>query len=129
MDHITGHAGLFGTARGVAVFGRAMLDSISGRSNFLSPAALDTALRERPGGSFRLGWDTKAEEGSSAGKRIGPRSFGHFGFTGTSIWCDPDTDVVIVLLTNRVHPSRANEKIKGFRPAFHDGVIATMKTS
>jgi CubicO group peptidase (beta-lactamase class C family) len=54
------------------------------------------------------------------------RAFGHLGFTGTSVWCDPERDLVIVLLTNRVHPSRANERIKGFRPGFHDGIIAAL---
>jgi CubicO group peptidase (beta-lactamase class C family) len=98
---------------------------------------IEHALMERPGGTHRFGWDTKrpppppgtrpsAVPESAAGKRLSQESFGHLGFTGTSIWCDPKRDVVVVLLTNRVCPSRANEKIKGFRPAFHDGVIAVL---
>jgi CubicO group peptidase (beta-lactamase class C family) len=75
---------------------------------------------------LRLGWDAKSAENSSAGRRMSARAFGHLGFTGTSLWCDPERDLVIVLLTNRVHPSRANERIKGFRPGFHDGVIAVL---
>lgn len=126
LGGVAGNAGLFGTAKGVAVFGRAMLDVLHGRSNFLPKETLEEALAERPGGSYRLGWDTRSQEGSSAGKRLSAKSFGHLGFTGTSLWCDPEKDVVVVLLTNRVHPSRANDRIKGFRPAFHDGLLAAL---
>ena len=125
---VAGHAGLFGNARGVAHFGRAMLDSLAGRSNFIAAAELQQALRDRgDGNTHRLGWEAKSAEDSSAGKRMGADSFGHLGFTGTSLWCDPSSDIVVALLTNRVHPSRANEKIKGFRPAFHDGVLAALE--
>jgi CubicO group peptidase (beta-lactamase class C family) len=124
---VAGNAGLFGTARGVAVFGRACLDSLLGRSDFLSKELMERSLAPYPdGGDFRLGWDTKAAKNSSAGRRMSERSFGHLGFTGTSLWCDPDRDIVIVLLTNRVHPSRANERIKGFRPGFHDGIVSAL---
>jgi CubicO group peptidase (beta-lactamase class C family) len=124
---VAGNAGLFGTARGVAVFGRACLDSLLGRSDFLSPQLMERALAPHAdGGTLRLGWDTKSPKDSSAGRRMSDRAFGHLGFTGTSIWCDPERDVVIVLLTNRVHPSRANERIKGFRPGFHDGIVAAL---
>ncbi|MCB9603610.1 MAG: beta-lactamase family protein [Sandaracinus sp.] len=124
LGGVSGHAGLFGTARGVARFGVELLDALGERTSFLSKATLTAALTERPGGSYRLGFDVKAAEGSAAGRRMSTRTFGHLGFTGTSLWCDPERDVVVVLLTNRVHPSRANEKIRGFRPAFHDGVLA-----
>lgn len=124
LGGVSGHAGLFGDAPGVAVFGRAVLDSLLGRSEFLPKDAVTAALAERPGGTHRLGWDIKSGEPSAAGRRMSAGTFGHLGFTGTSIWCDPVRDLVVVLLTNRVHPSRANEKIKGFRPAFHDGVVA-----
>jgi CubicO group peptidase (beta-lactamase class C family) len=123
---ISGQAGMFGTARAMAVFGRAVLDSLQGRSDFLPQELIEHALDPYPGTTLRLGWDTKSLADSSAGRRMGPRAFGHLGFTGTSIWCDPERDVVVVLLTNRVHPSRANERIKGFRPGFHDGVLAAL---
>lgn len=129
LGGVSGHAGMFGTAHGVAVFGRAMLDVLAGRSDFLPRDLLLAALAERPGGTHRLGWDGKSPGESAAGRRLGPKSFGHLGFTGTSIWCDPDRDLVIVLLTNRVNPSRANEKIKGFRPAFHDTMVAVTNPS
>lgn len=125
---VAGHAGLFGTARAVATFGRATLDACTGRGDFLPQALIAAALQ--PSGdestTQRLGWDTKSPD-SSAGRRFGPKSFGHLGFTGTSLWCDPDKDVVVALLTNRVFPSRANERIKGFRPGFHDGVMASLE--
>jgi CubicO group peptidase (beta-lactamase class C family) len=121
---VSGHAGMFGTARGVASFARAYLDASNGKSAFLPKAITDRALLVRPGGSHRLGWDVKSSADSAAGKRASNKTFGHLGFTGTSVWCDPDRDLVVVLLTNRVCPSRANEKIKGFRPAFYDGVFA-----
>jgi CubicO group peptidase (beta-lactamase class C family) len=125
---VAGNAGLFGTAHGVAVFGRACLDSLLGRGDFLPKDLMERALAPRSDGStMRLGWDMKSATESSAGRRTSDATFGHLGFTGTSIWCDPDKDVVVVLLTNRVHPSRANVKIRGFRPAFHDGILAALR--
>jgi CubicO group peptidase (beta-lactamase class C family) len=124
---VAGNAGLFGTAHGVAVFGRACLDSLLGRGDFLPKDLMERALAPRSDGStMRLGWDMKSAEQSSAGRRMSSATFGHLGFTGTSLWCDPEKDIVIALLTNRVHPSRANERIKGFRPGFHDGVLAAL---
>jgi CubicO group peptidase (beta-lactamase class C family) len=117
---------MFGNARAVAVFGREILDVYHGRSDFLPQALLMEALTPQDDSTILLGWDGKNAEDSSAGRRMSPNSFGHLGFTGTSIWCDPVRDLVVVLLTNRVYPSRANERIKGFRPGFHDGVIAAV---
>ncbi len=126
LGGVSGHAGVFATARAMATFARAFLDSRDTKGNFLSSTTVAHALEERPLGTYRLGWDGKSAEKSAAGKRMSPVSFGHLGFTGTSVYCDPIRDAVIVLLTNRVCPSRANEKIKFFRPAFHDGMIATL---
>lgn len=125
LGGVGGHAGLFGTAHAVARFATALLDVHAGRSDFLRAETLQAALKSRgDDASYRMGFDTKSGDRTAAGRRLGPRTFGHLGFTGTSYWCDPDRDVAIVLLTNRVHPSRANVKIKGFRPAFHDGLMA-----
>ena len=66
-----------------------------------------------------MGFDGKAEQGSSAGPRFGHQSFGHLGFTGTSLWCDPEASIAVVLLTNRVHPSRENVQIRDVRPDIH----------
>ena len=75
-----------------------------------------------PGSTRALGWDTPSETGSSAGRYFSRRSFGHTGFTGTSLWADPERDLGVVLLTNRVHPTRDNQTIRTLRPAFHDAV-------
>lgn len=122
LGGVAGHAGLFGDAESVARLGLAWLDALAGQTSFVSTAVRDVVFAPRPG-SHRLGWDTKSGSASAAGQRMGPRTFGHLGFTGTSIWCDPDRGLVIVLLTNRVHPTRSNTKIKAFRPAFYDGVV------
>jgi CubicO group peptidase (beta-lactamase class C family) len=116
----SGHAGVFGTVGAVLAFGTAVLDALSGRDGALGDADLAWLVRERPGGTLRAGFDGKSLEGSSAGQLAGPRAFGHLGFTGTSLWMDPDAQAVVVLLTNRVCPSRANLAIRAARPAAHD---------
>jgi CubicO group peptidase (beta-lactamase class C family) len=122
-----GHAGMFGTARAVAVFGEAVLAGLLG-----APSALGRLpgwlVAPRPGGTLRAGFDGKSESGSSAGSRFGPRSFGHLGFTGTSLWIDPDARVVAVLLTNRVCPTRESvpgrPSIREARPRVNDLLYA-----
>lgn len=117
---LAGHAGLFGTAAAVGGFARALLDALAGRAqHWLSPSEAGVLIEPRPGGSLRTGFDGKAAQGSSAGGRFGIRAFGHLGFTGTSLWCDPDASVVVALLTNRVHPSRHNVLIRDVRPDVH----------
>jgi CubicO group peptidase (beta-lactamase class C family) len=124
---LSGHAGLFGTAESVARFGVALLDAASGRSEaWLSRKSLEPLVRARPGGTLRAGFDGKSETGSSAGSLAGARSFGHLGFTGTSLWCDPDADRVLVLLANRVCPTRENTRIRAARPAVHDALFAAV---
>lgn len=128
LGGVSGHAGVFGLARGVALYGRGLLDALAGRSSFLRRETLTGAIADSPGGAYGLGFmrrpPSEGSPGGAAGKRLGPRTFGHLGFTGTSFFCDPDRDLSIALLTNRIHPSRANERIRGFRPAFHDGIAA-----
>jgi len=122
---LSGHAGLFGTALGVARFGAALLQALHGRSpGWLDSRHLGTLLEERPGGTLRAGFDGKSADQSSAGTLAGGRSFGHLGFTGTSFWCDPDADRVLVLLTNRVCPTRNNPRIRAARPAVNDALYA-----
>jgi CubicO group peptidase (beta-lactamase class C family) len=111
----SGHAGMFGTVDAVLAFGLHVVDAADELAWLSSP---------RPGGTLRAGFDGKSEEGSSAGTLMGPRAFGHLGFTGTSLWIDPDTDLVISLLTNRVHPTRDNAKIRAARPRAHDALVA-----
>lgn len=115
-----GHAGLFGAALDVARFGGAVVDAVRGRrAAWLTRSEVEVLVRERPQGSLRAGFDGKATVGSSAGERFGSRAFGHLGFTGTSLWCEPDAQVVVVLLTNRVCPSRQNVKLRALRPQLH----------
>jgi beta-N-acetylhexosaminidase len=109
-----GHAGLFSTAADLARFAYMMVNDgqIFGRQ-FLKPETirLFTTRVDRRGSTRALGWDTRSDQGySSAGTKFGPRSFGHTGFTGTSIWIDPDQNLYVILLANRVHPSRENNR-------------------
>ncbi|PIE05643.1 MAG: hypothetical protein CSA75_03690 [Sorangium cellulosum] len=119
-----GHAGLFGTARDVAVLGASILDAHAGRlSGWLLPEQIDPLLRIRKGSTWRAGFDGKSEQGSSAGDRCSIDTFGHLGFTGTSIWIDPVHEVVVSLLTNRVHPRRDHLAIKKSRPVVHNALF------
>jgi len=123
---LSGHAGLFGTAESVARFGAALLDARAGRSAWLDSTRFAPLLEERPGGTLRAGFDGKSADQSSAGSLASVRSFGHLGFTGTSFWCDPDADRVLVLLTNRVCPTRNNPKIRAARPVVNDALFAVL---
>jgi CubicO group peptidase (beta-lactamase class C family) len=123
-----GHAGLFGTAAAVGQHARHILQVLEGKVGAFQPATLELFITNRagvPGSSRALGWDTMLPT-SSCGRLMSPRSFGHTGFTGTSLWIDPVRGVYIVLLTNRVHPSRANEAIRQVRPALHDAVMSDL---
>ncbi|MDF2695705.1 MAG: hypothetical protein K0S65_4088, partial [Labilithrix sp.] len=124
----SGHAGMFGTVDALLSFGCAALDAIERSAGPLVPDApasrdLGWLVRPRPGGPLRAGFDGKSAVGSSAGERAGPRTFGHLGFTGTSLWMDPDAGVVVVVLTNRVHPTRENVAIRAARPVVHDALF------
>jgi len=123
----SGHAGLFGTVGDVLGFGSALLEALAGRSSWLTREALWNLVRPRPGGTLRAGFDGKSEGLSSAGTLSGPETFGHLGFTGTSLWCDPAAGLVSVLLTNRVHPTRENARIRAARPLVHDELFAAAK--
>jgi CubicO group peptidase (beta-lactamase class C family) len=123
LGGVAGHAGMFGTARAMASFGAACVAAWHGRRGALEEESIRFATAPRPGGTHRLGWDGKSEQGSAAGSRIDVDAFGHLGFTGTSIWCDPRRQLVIALLTNRVAVSDDNAAIRAFRPTFHDAII------
>ena len=122
LGGVAGHAGLFGTADAVLAVTGAWLGAYHGR-----PSLLDSELVRRfvtrqhdvPGSTWALGWDTPSSP-SSSGRFLSQQSFGHLGYTGTSIWIDPECDLEVVLLSNRVHPTRANDKIRAFRPTIHD---------
>jgi CubicO group peptidase (beta-lactamase class C family) len=124
-----GHAGLFGTAAAVGQYARHLLQILEGKVGAFQRDTLEIFIARRtdiPGSSRALGWDTMLPA-SSCGGAMSARAFGHTGFTGTSLWIDPDRGVYVVLLTNRVHPSRTNEAIKQVRPAVHDAVMGELE--
>ncbi|MGC4096761.1 MAG: serine hydrolase domain-containing protein [Nitrospira sp.] len=117
-----GHAGLFGTADAVLAITGEWLRARQGRGMILDQGiALEFTRRQNreEASSWALGWDTPSAP-SSAGRYFSAHSFGHLGYTGTSIWLDPERDMEVVLLSNRVHPSSRNEAIREFRPVIHD---------
>ena len=124
LGGVSGHAGLFSTVEDLARFAHMLVDD--GHANgepFISPETirLFTTVQNPQISTRALGWDTKSPEGySSAGVGFGSASFGHTGFTGTSFWVDPDTDLFVILLTNRVYPSRNNGMIQKIRPRVAD---------
>ncbi len=122
---VAGHAGLFSTAEDLSRFARMLLGggTLEGVTLLQPETIARFASRQNVvGQSTRaIGWDTRSDAGySSAGTRFGPRAFGHTGFTGTSMWFDPDAQIFAILLTNRVHPTRDNGKIGGVRAAYAD---------
>jgi CubicO group peptidase (beta-lactamase class C family) len=124
MGGIGGQAGLFGTIQDVDAVAEAWLGSLL-RGGGLFERSLVEQFWQRsavPGSTRALGFDTPSPLASQAGGRFGPRTVGHLGFTGTSVWIDPDRELSVVLLTNRVHPSRENDAIKQFRPVLHERV-------
>jgi CubicO group peptidase (beta-lactamase class C family) len=127
LGGVAGHAGLFSSARDVAVFCQMLLNG--GEYNGVRLIKAETIARwtARQGGksSRALGWDTPSDR-SSAGDYFSPRSFGHTGFTGTSIWIDPERGVFVVLLTNRVDPTRANQRNEPLRRDVADAVQAAI---
>ena len=131
MGGVAGHAGLFSTARDLAVFAQMMLNGGAyGGRRILERRTIQEFTTRQPGprGSTRaLGWDRPSRKGSSAGAHFSPRSFGHTGFTGTSLWVDPEKQLFVVLLSNRVHPTRANLQIRKVRPAVHNAVAEALR--
>jgi beta-glucosidase-like glycosyl hydrolase/CubicO group peptidase (beta-lactamase class C family) len=128
MGGVAGHAGLFSTAGDIAAFAQMILNGgIYSHHRLLTRATVQKfTARQTIGGSARtLGWDVPVQS-SSSGHYFSPESFGHAGFTGTSLWIDPERSLFVVLLTNRVNPTRANEKIREVRPALHDAVLKAL---
>ena len=122
-----GHAGLFGTVAAVGNFARATLRTIHGEPILARPETMRAFIRRTdvPGSSRALGWDTMLPT-SSCGTLLSPTSIGHTGFTGTSLWIDWERDLYIVLLTNRVHPTRDNTGIREVRPGVHDAIVRSL---
>jgi CubicO group peptidase (beta-lactamase class C family) len=138
LGGVAAHAGLFGTAPDLARLARMLLDGgvFEGR-RIVSRATVElfTGRAGVPGSSRGLGWDTPSDESgrrssepgepgySSAGSLLSARSFGHTGFTGTSMWMDPERGIFVILLTNRVHPTRENNAIRAVRARVADAVV------
>jgi CubicO group peptidase (beta-lactamase class C family) len=126
MGGVAGHAGLFSTARDLAAFCQLMLGGGKSKEQQLIQTAtireFTRAWPAREGAPRGLGWD-KPSSPSSSGRYFSPSSYGHLGYTGTSLWIDPEKQLFIVFLTNRVHPDRTNDAIQAIRPAVHDAVI------
>lgn len=125
LDGVAGHAGLFSTIKDLSKFmSMIMNEGIYKNKRIINPGTIKLFTKKQSDQSFRgLGWDTKSVKGSSAGNLFSSNSFGHTGFTGTSIWADPERNLFVVFLTNRVYPSRENTKIISFRPKLHDAII------
>jgi len=130
MGGVAGHSGLFGNAACVHAL-LLMLRACSRGEAGPLPASLVREMWRRdgtvPGSVWALGWDMPSPTGSSAGSIISRNAVGHLGFTGTSMWLDPERDCHVILLTNRVHPSRKNEGIKDIRPQLHDAVFEALE--
>ncbi len=125
MGGVAPHAGLFSTASDVATFAHAMLN---GGAPIARPETLSLFKRREtspPGTSRALGWDTPSSP-SQSGKYFSPSSFGHLGYTGTSLWIDPERQLSVTLLTNRTWPDCSNQAIKEVRPRFHDAVVEAL---
>ena len=104
---------------------QAWLQSVLGRPSILPTTLVQQFVKRQDSSgksSWALGWDTPSAP-SSSGNYFSPESFGHLGYAGTSLWIDPVRELEVILLSNRVHPTRENNQIQAFRPALHDLVI------
>ncbi len=129
LNGIAGHAGLFSTASDIAKLMSVLINNgMNDGKLFITPETVKLFTKRFSEQSSRaLGWDTKSETGSSAGDFFSPNSFGHTGYTGTSVWVDPERKLFVVLLTNRVYPTRENLKISKVRPELHNAVIKSIE--
>ena len=129
MGGVAGHAGLFSSARDIHTLMVRLNHCFHGKDNFLPQSLVQEFLTKDQtikDSTHALGWDTPSLGKSASGSYFSPRSVGHLGFTGTSIWWDLEKSCHIILLTNRVHPSRQNEKIRDFRPYIHDLIMKAL---
>jgi len=128
LGGVAPHAGLFSTAADLAKFAQAMLNQ---GNRILRPETVTLFTRREPtppGSTRALGWDTPSTP-SLSGKYFSPQSFGHLGYTGTSLWIDPTRQLSVTLLTNRTWPDSSNQAINQIRPKFHDAIIEALEES
>jgi CubicO group peptidase (beta-lactamase class C family) len=128
LGGVAGHAGLFGTAPAVGAFAQRVLATCQADTDL---ARRDTLARFMtrstvPRSSRAVGWDTMLPT-SSCGTQLSARAVGHTGYTGTSLWVDPARDLYVVLLTNRVYPTRENHRLAALRPRVHDAVVEAFR--
>ena len=128
LGGIAGHAGLFGTAGGVNILLSELLSVFNGcrSTSMFEKDLLHQFFQTDKNSDTALGFDRPSVSGASCGNYFSKRSVGHLGFTGTSFWIDLDRSIIVILLTNRIHPWRGNIKIKGFRPRLHDAIITAL---
>ena len=129
MGGVAGHAGVFSSAADVDALVNRLVACWHGTDDFLPQSMVRefwTRDTTTPDSTWALGWDTPSPDASSAGSRIGTPAVGHLGFSGTSVWIDLQRHAHVILLTNRVHPHRANERIREVRPRLHDAVFAAL---
>lgn len=118
---VDGHAGLFGDAESVFRVCDMLVQALNGEQPTLIQHNILTDLVKKDNGFDKTaGFDTPSQTGSSSGIYFSEKSIGHLGFTGTSFWIDPKTSIIVILLTNRIHPTRANDSIRHFRPEIHN---------
>jgi CubicO group peptidase (beta-lactamase class C family) len=132
MGGVAGHAGLFAPVHDVDKIAAALIACYQGRSSLVPQKIVRefwTRDAKVAGSTWALGWDTPSPEHSSSGRLFPPNSVGHLGFTGTSVWIDPDREIAVSILTNRVHPSRDNQTIRDFRPMIHDLIMETVASA
>jgi CubicO group peptidase (beta-lactamase class C family) len=142
LGGVAPHAGLFATAADLARFASMLLDEGRGPGRRLVSRATVELFTERAGvplATRALGWDTPSDETgvrsstpgapgyTAAGSLLSPRSFGHTGFTGTSMWMDPERELYVILLTNRVHPTRENDGIRAVRAQVADAAVRALE--
>jgi CubicO group peptidase (beta-lactamase class C family) len=129
MGGVAGHAGLFGPVREVDRLAHELVRCYAGQSDFIpQPVMREFWTRDKavPGSTWALGWDTPSADYSSSGQHFSPNAVGHLGFTGTSIWIEPEREIIVSLLTNRVYPRRDNQAIRELRPRIHDLVMEAL---
>ncbi|HMN25911.1 MAG TPA: serine hydrolase, partial [Ignavibacteriaceae bacterium] len=129
LNGVAGHAGLFSTANDISKLMAVLMNE--GKLNdkqFIQQSTIEYFTKRYSDESSRaIGWDTKSETGSSAGNYFSANSFGHTGYTGTSIWADPGRNLFVVFLTNRVYPTRENGKLGKMRPELHNTIIKCLE--
>lgn len=126
LGGVAGHAGLFANVRDIAAFAECMM---RGGTPILKRPAIDLFTRRRSvprGSSWALGWDTPSAS-SQSGRFFSAESFGHLGYTGTSLWIDPRRQLSVTLLANRTWPDTESQRIKQLRPAFHDAIVDALE--